>query len=428
VERILLNHKPVLAFGPLDQGFWPDGIYTAPCEEALKYDIQQMKAFGFNMVRKHIKVEPARWYYWTDRLGLMVWQDMPSANSYLGPMKQAAPPVDQPEFEGELRRMVQTHWNVPSIVLWTVFNEGQGQFDTPQLVDMVKKLDPTRLVNQASGGRYFDAGDINDFHSYPEPDVREPVSGEVQVCGEFGGISYFVNGHTWSDKGHGYITVNSPEQLLDLYADYADQVKTLADTKGLCGAVYTQLTDVEKEINGLMTYDRIPKVDPAQIARATHFEIPPPTYETILPSSESAPQSWKYTTTPPAGNWNTPQYDDSAWSSGQAPFGNVHSRTPWQTKEIWLRRQFKAGPLTPQQIAHLVLSDFQAGNVQAYLNGLPIYSHAHATPDYRYRAIGPESGKAIIPDGTNLIAVHCLHQGGKEQYVDEGLSVRTPGH
>lgn len=165
-KKMFLNNKFVFQMGPLDQGFRPDGIYTAATDEALKYDLEVIKRLGFNMVRKHIKVEPQRWYYWTDKLGLMVWQDMPSANSY----SDHTPYVDTAEYRSELKRMVQTHLNSPSIVMWVLFNESQGQNNTVSLVNMVKNLDSTRLINQASGGSFFGVGDVLDIHSYPAPD------------------------------------------------------------------------------------------------------------------------------------------------------------------------------------------------------------------------------------------------------------------
>ena len=169
VKKMLLNGKFVFEFGPLDQGFWPDGIYTAPTEAAMKNDIEMMKAYGFNMVRKHIKVEPARWYYWCDRLGLLVWQDMPSADSYIDTKKYTVPPLDKTEFDSELAQMVQALGNVPSIIMWDLFNEHQGQHDTPQLVEAIKTLDPSRLVNEASGDRHTGHGDVCDDHHYPPP-------------------------------------------------------------------------------------------------------------------------------------------------------------------------------------------------------------------------------------------------------------------
>lgn len=283
-ERILLNGKATFQMGVLDQGFWPDGIYTAPTDEALKSDIEMMKAMGFNMVRKHVKVEPARWYYWADKLGILVWQDMPSADSYLFLQPAyAVPPVDKAEFESELKRMIETHWNSPSIVLWTLFNEGQGQFDTQRLVKMVKTLDPSRLVNEASGNDITGDGDINDLHKYPAPGVRAPTPHQALVDGEYGGIGYPVPGHMW-ETGGGYTNVSTPKNLLDLYAEYGKSIERMNKEKGLSAVVYTQLTDVMMELNGLLTYDRIPKVDPAQIKLANHFSLPMPAYQTGVPT------------------------------------------------------------------------------------------------------------------------------------------------
>ena len=276
-DRMLLNNQPVFQLGPLDQGFWPDGIYTAPTDEALKSDIETMKAMGFNMVRKHEKVEPARWYYWTDKLGLLVWQDMPSPSSYLD-QAEAVPPLDKAEFESELRRMVETHWNHPSIALWTIFNEAQGQFDTPRLVSVVRALDPSRLVNEASGDKITGAGDVNDLHHYPEPGVRSPTPSQALANGEFGGIGNHVQGHSWDEGGFGYTNVSTPNDLLYLYAEYLLQLNELNKDKGLSAAIYTQLTDVMTEVNGLVTYDRVPKIDVAKIAEANHFNLAMPTY------------------------------------------------------------------------------------------------------------------------------------------------------
>ena len=221
VRRLLLNGKPVFEFGPLDQGFWPDGIYTAPTEAALKSDLQAIKDLGFNMVRKHIKVEPARWYYWADRLGLLVWQDMPSADSYPG--REPVPPVDRAEYERELTRVVETLRDVPSVAMWVVFNEGQGQFDTGRLVDLVRRLDPTRPVNEASGGNFTGAGDLTDIHAYPPPSCPPADPKRVLACGEFGGIGFEVPGHAWVTRGHSYTMIAAPADLVDQYAEVRRQ-------------------------------------------------------------------------------------------------------------------------------------------------------------------------------------------------------------
>lgn len=425
-ERILLNNQPVYEIGPLDQGFWPGGIYTAPTDDAIKADIETMKALGFNMVRKHEKVEPARWYYWTDKLGLLVWQDMPSPDSYPWQV-ESVPPVDKTEFQSELQRLVQTHWNSPSIIMWTIFNEGQGQFDTPMLVSMLKALDPSRLVNEASGGKYTGAGDINDLHEYPEPGVREPTPHQALVNGEYGGIGYLVPGHTWKDKGRGYTNVSSPDDLLYLYAEYAYKLKSLHDNKGLSAAVYTQLTDVETEINGLLTYDRIPKVDVAKIYQANRWTLPMPTYDDILPSSEKIAQTWKYTLTQPTGDWNSLQFDDAQWSEGPGGFGNVKniSGTTWTSPGIWMRRHFNPGNLTANQIANLVVSDYHLGNIQVFINGVLAYSQGGRSESWEHRGLTKEARASVRPNMDNVLAVHCVSKGS-EQFVGAGLGVRIP--
>jgi len=431
VKKMFLNNKFLFEIGPLDQGFWPDGLYTQPTEAALKADIQAMKTYGFNMVRKHIKVEPARWYYWTDKLGLLVWQDMPSANSYL-PSEVTPPPVDKPEYEAELRDMVTTHWNSPSIIMWDIFNEGQGQFDTPRLVSLVKTLDPSRLVNQASGGGYADAGDVLDVHSYPPPNCPAPSATQALACGEYGGIGLVVPGHTWRPTGGGYTNVKTGADLEELYGEFAGRLKTFRDQKGMSAAVYTQITDVETELNGLMTYDRTLKCDPAAIALANRFQYPVPTYREIIPTSEEASQTWKYTTTAPASDWFKPSFDDAAWKQGPGGFGDDapgHGLigTPWTDTpgDIWLRRTFNPGPLTPQQIARLVLRDYHDEDIDVYINGVPAYSSRGFISSYEYRPLSQAARRILVSNADNELAVHC-HQTEGGQYVDVGISERIP--
>jgi autotransporter-associated beta strand protein len=269
VPEMYLNNQPLFETGPLDQGFWPDGIYTAPTDAALEYDIQMEKALGFNMVRKHIKVERQRWYYWADTLGILVWQDMPSCNSYTG--NQSPPPVNTLDFINELTALVTNHWNSPSIIMWDIFNEGQGQQDTyngvgqtntAYLVQLVKTLDPSRLVNQASGGNYYGVGDVYDEHSYPAP--GDPMTTtQAPVDGEYGGINYKMPGHLWnpSQADGGYTDVSTTNQIPTLFGSYVGDIINDKSSSGLNAAVYTEITDVENECNGLMTYDRWMKAD-----------------------------------------------------------------------------------------------------------------------------------------------------------------------
>ncbi|MDA3852914.1 MAG: hypothetical protein PF444_01535, partial [Bacteroidales bacterium] len=216
---------------------------------AIKNDIQKVKDAGYNMIRKHIKVEPYRWYYWADKLGVLVWQDMPSANSYTS----EHPPVDKVAYKSELERMVKTHWNSPSIIMWVVFNEGQGQHNTQALVADVKSIDPSRLINQASGGSFAGVGEILDVHSYPPPSCPKSDT-QILACGEYGGIGYSIPNHIYK-LGFGYVMVNSGQELLDMYSGFADQLMQFKTNNGLSAAVYTELTDVETELNGFLTYD-----------------------------------------------------------------------------------------------------------------------------------------------------------------------------
>ena len=282
ITRPMLNGKFVFQVGPLDQGFWPDGIYTAPTDEALRWDIETMKKHGFNCVRKHIKVEPSRWYYWCDKLGLLVWQDMPSANAYQDRIdREKGVPVDKPQYKAELISMVRNNWNHPSIIMWVVFNEEQGQHDTDSLAAEVKGLDPTRLLNPASGttvwGKVHDtkSGDVMDVHIYPGPSSPTPTAERVAVLGEFGGLGFPVEGHKWSKNVWGYKNSADPKTWISEYEKLLAKTWELKDQPGLSGAIYTQLTDVESEGNGLVTYDReVIKLD-LERAKAANTGKPP---------------------------------------------------------------------------------------------------------------------------------------------------------
>ena len=427
-KKLLLNNKFVFQIGPLDQGFWPDGIYTAPTDDALKNDIVQMKAMGFNFVRKHIKVEPARWYYWADTLGLMVWQDMASCNSYPG-RQFTPPPIDKVAFEDGLRRMVQTHKNVPSIVLWVVFNEGQGQFDTERMVDLVRGLDPSRLINEASGGEIKGFGDLNDIHSYPEPAVRPSNGRQAMVCGEFGGIGYLIPDHSWQREGHGYVESANAADLLYLYAEYFEQVRNLRDHHNLSAVVYTELTDVMTEINGMLTYDRVPKLPAEQIRQVNTFQFKAPSYKVLVPTSEASPQQWKYTTSKPSDEWSSKGFDDSKWQQGAAPFADhgTNIGTKWTTPELWIRRHFNPGTVSPEQLQSLVMLQFHQGRVEIYINGVQTFAQQGNNRSlegaYEHRPLSTPVRQAVLSNADNVIAVHCHTQpAGGPLSFDAGLA------
>jgi len=277
--RLMLNNQPYFQLGPLDQGFWPDGIYTAPTDEALRYDIETTKKLGFNLARKHVKVEPDRWYYWCDKLGLLVWQDMPSGDKYIGGKDPDInrSPESAKEFQQELTALIEGRGNHPCIVTWVPYNEGWGQCDTPVVVQIIRDLDPTRLVDDASGWADRGVGDINDMHKYPGPGSPEPEQNRAIVLGEFGGLGLPVSGHTWqTEKNWGYRSFKDPATLTSAYTDLIVKLFPLIEEKGLSAAVYTQTTDVEIEVNGLMTYDRevikmdLKKVQEANLSRTRY--------------------------------------------------------------------------------------------------------------------------------------------------------------
>ncbi|MFC3881354.1 glycoside hydrolase family 2 protein [Algoriphagus namhaensis] len=288
-QRLMLNGEALFQFGPLDQGWWPDGLYTAPNDAALIFDIEKTKEMGFNMIRKHAKVEPARWYYHADRLGILVWQDMPSGD--LGNRWEVRPGIIREnvvkERTEESKAIFREEWKeimdqfkfFPSIVVWVPFNEAWGQFDTREIVEMTREIDPTRLINSASGGNFVMdgfsvVGDILDLHNYPDPVMPDPAlfgKGKAMVLGEYGGLGLPLEGHTWQDTDNwGYQRFTTETELKERYAAL---LKTVLKYKGmgLSAAIYTQTTDVEIETNGLITYDRKVVKMPMDFLRNLHL-------------------------------------------------------------------------------------------------------------------------------------------------------------
>ena len=266
-KRMLLNGVPLFQYGPLDQGWWPDGLYTAPSDEALAFDIEKTKEMGFNLIRKHVKVEPARWYWHCDRLGMLVWQDMPSIadnstnvwdnRTYENGTDTPVTDEGKANYYKEWGEIINAFKGFPCIVSWVPFNEAWGQFDTDDVVKFTRSQDPTRLINYASGGNFVKcSGDILDLHNYPDPQMYLYDKDYVNILGEYGGIGWPVEGHLWQpDRNWGYVQFKSAEEVLDTYEKYALQLIGLIDD-GFAAAIYTQTTDVEIEVNGLMTYDR----------------------------------------------------------------------------------------------------------------------------------------------------------------------------
>jgi len=415
VNRLFLNGKPLFQYGLLDQGWWPDGLYTAPTDEALASDIETSKRLGFNLIRKHVKVEPARWYYHADRLGMLVWQDMPSGGE--------ATPQNKEMFANELEHVLDALRTHPSIVMWVPFNEGWGQHDTEQYVQWIKQHDPSRLVNNASGWTDKGVGDVSDVHSYPAP-IRPPLEDKrAAVLGEFGGLGLPLEGHTWIEKGNwGYRSYKSQEELGQAYRDLMYQLRILVG-EGLAAAIYTQTTDVEIEVNGMLTYDRaIVKFPPDAKELSSRLSSPPSVRE-VVPTSERSPQSWRYTTTAPLETWFSVTFDDRAWSQGNGGFGRPGTNakasvgTAWATPDIWLRRTFDlpAGTLTNPH-----LRVYHDDDAEVYLNGQRIATLPGAVNGYSYVPLDAAAKGLLNAGGANTLALHVKQVRGG-QFADAGI-------
>ena len=415
VLRLFLNGRPLFEYGLLDQGWWPDGLYTAPTDEALRSDLETTLAMGFNMARKHVKVEPARWYWHADRLGLLVWQDMPSADNRTGPSRE--------QFAIELRRVVDALRNHPSIVMWVPFNEGWGQHDTERYTTWLRAYDPTRLVNSATGWTDMGVGDVVDEHAYPGPAIPNDDGRRARVLGEFGGLGLPLEGHTWLPRDNwGYRTFADTAELGTAYLDLLTQLRFL-ESDGLAAAVYTQTTDVEIEVNGMMTYDRaVVKLPQAGREAARALYGPGPRLRSLVPTSRGEGVGWRYTTDEPAAGWSRPGFDDAAWREGLGGFGSTRDsgtrvRTPWTTSDLWLRRSF----LIPDRALvdpHLLVRYDE--DAEIWIDGrqvatLPGYDRA-----YSVLPLDAATRRLLTP-GPHTLAVHVKNARGG-QFIDVGIA------
>lgn len=434
--RLFLNGKPVFQYGPLDQGWWPDGLYTAPTDAALRFDIEATKRYGMNMCRKHVKVEPARWYHHCDRLGLLVWQDMPSGfkssrrdHAIAAHAKDDAPFTDgeHAQFKSELKAMLDGLQPAPCIVVWVPFNEGWGQHRTNEVLRWVKEYDPTRLVGGPSGWTDRGYGDLWDMHNYPGPGMFPVRPDRVSVLGEFGGLGWPVKGSLWKEQRNwGYRTFDNKMDLQRGYERLVDQLPPLI-ASGLAAAVYTQTTDVEIEVNGLMTYDRkMFKIDPERVADR-HRELSSwqsAALSVVLPTSEKEPQRWRYTETKPLPAWMEDDFDDTAWQQGPGGFGTKDTPgavvgTTWSGKTLWLRRTFEFTPQDAAAAGTLFLRCHHDEDVEVYLNGKLVLKEPGYTVDYQ---LFPLTGAArdALKVGTNLLAVQVKQTAGG-QFIDVGI-------
>lgn len=435
INRLMLNGKPTFMSGPLDQGFWPDGLYTPPNEAAMKFDIEAVKKMGGNMLRKHVKVESERFYYACDQMGVMVWQDIPSPFFHDGadanPTKQ---PKSTPEwrenFVNEAREIVHDFGGHPSIVMWVPWNEGWGQNDqkwAAGVVDQVKRWDPTRLVNCASGWTDTGNGDVLDVHLYPGPGMPPLQKDRAAVLGEYGGLGLPVEGHTWVDKNNwGYVTYKNKDELTDAYVGLMKQLPVLIG-EGLCAAVYTQTTDVEVECNGWLTYDRaVWKIDPVKAKAATMPVYGPAPVVKVLVAraGQDGAQSgepWKYTTQKPADGWEKPGFDAQGWETGWGGFGTRNTPgarigSVWASSDIWLRRvvAVKGAASSP------MLSLHHDEDAEVYINGVLAASVKGYTSGYVLVPVSEKAAEVLRKEKSVTLAVHC-HQTQGGQYIDVGI-------
>lgn len=428
-NRILLNGKEIFQTGLLDQGFWPDGIYTAPTPEALVWDVDYTREMGFNMIRKHIKVEPDIWYNYCDKVGMLVWQD-----SVNGVMKTEE---SHKQFERDQERMIRNHFNSPSIVLWTVFNEGWGQYDTERITAAVAKMDPTRLVTNASGWVDKGVGDIIDMHKYPGPGAPDPDPKRASVLGEFGGLGFFVEGHSWGGKLWGYQGTESKEELWDRWSEIMEGLRFLRAARGLCASVYTQTTDVEIEANGMVSYDReVKKLDSEKVKAINESIINLGALNVIAKTAlaDDTPQ-WQFTFDKPGDDWATSSTESGDWQTSAAGFGKLTKRiygkvgTPWSTDDIWIRREVTL-PAGTNPADVRIIACF-ADSAEFYINGVKAAEQKTYVTGYKPMEISKEA-QATMKAGEKLVfAVHCHKdpKGDKDigQYVDAGLLQLAPG-
>lgn len=443
---MFLNNKPVFHYGTLDQGFWPDGLHTPPTYAALRYDLEAAKDLGMNMVRKHIKVEPARWFYYADSLGMMVWQDMPTPAG-LNARRVVGDGTDNAVKENFLREtesIIKSLKNYPSIVMWVPYNEGWGQYagsDDPAKgdpshtingVNLIKSLDNTRLINPASGWTSYEIGDVLDRHNYSEPALHTNKYNErVSVTGETGGYGLVIQNHIWSSANNPYSSVTNAQELADRFKYFNSRAYELS-TAGINGIVYTQITDVEEEVNGFLTYDR--KVNKLALEDSVAGKVLKEgikwmksyTMNPILRTSAQGGEMWKYVTgdetfTDPGTGWNTQTtFDDSSWKEGRSGFGDSETTT-WRERTIFLRKIVKFPTLSEAEKANVKFSIFWDEDYELYINGVLAATNTGWSTSYQDLVISEEAKATINWGGDNLFAIHVIQTGGGQK-IDLGIS------
>ena len=451
--RIHLNDEPIFQFGPLDQGYWPDGILTPPTDEAIRYDLQFLKTIGCNMVRVHVKSHPTRWYYWADRLGLLVWQDMVCLPKY----GQTVTDQASRQWETELLRMMDWLRNHPAIVMWVPFNEGWGQHETERFTKRIAQYDPTRLVDNASGWADCGVGHVLDQHDYSfysSIALQRYAGGRAVLLGEAGGFNMVVPKHTWHGNKEpgsnldyhadgGRPTVASPEEMLAMFSYWVDNLRCLNAAAGLNAVVYTQITDVEHELNGFLTYDRrVPKTAPEKWGEVVRRLYRPPELKTLV----AAGAAWRYTTKPPATggkagkgkppavpDWAKPGFDDAGWQTGRAPFATRMGDdlpavgTVCESSPCFLRRTFALDRAPAKPAVRVVASR----RCRLFINGRLFRNvlnrgRGPQQADVCCIVLRPEE-RAWLRKGDNTIAVEVPKAGGPNYFDLSLVEVIEPG-
>lgn len=450
-NRMLINNRPVFQRLVLDQGFYPEGVYTAPSDADLRRDVELSMAAGFNGARLHQKVFEPRFLYWADRLGYMVWGEFPSWGVNLGD------PAAMAQFAVEWNEVLRRDRNHPSIIGWCPLNEtaaNDAAAQAQQILAATQLIDPSRPFLDTSGYvHYWPDTDVYDCHNYDQnpssfaaryqlfsltgadpwnnnaKDERSRYRGQPYFVSEYGGTHLQADVPPGAAWGYGAPTT-SVQEFLTRYKGLTD---ALLDNPNMCGFCYTQLTDIEQEQNGVYFYDRRPKYDPALLkainSRSAAYETQPPRLgplqlTDLLPTSQTTPQTWRFTLDKPPDNWFAPDFDDSAWSQGPGGFGTPGTPgavvgTVWKTPDIWLRRTFVAPPMTATLAFLKIHHDEDA---EVYLNGKRIAALTGYTTDYVLADVTRELSAALRP-GPNTLAVHCHQQVGG-QFIDLGISAQ----
>jgi beta-galactosidase/beta-glucuronidase len=429
VLRLALNNEIYFQFGMLDQGWWPGGLYRAPSDEAIRYDVEVTKKLGFNMLRKHGKMEPARWYYWCDKLGVLIWQDM-TPGDIEGEYGTDRTEESAKQFEFEYGEMVDELYNHPSVVIWVIFNEGWGQYDTERLVAWTKNQDPTRLVVGASGFVDKGVGDMHDVHGYPGPTGVALEDNRVTTLDEFGGLGFPVKGHLWDEsKAWGYVNYKNVKELEDAYESLINKLHPYV-SEGVSSAIYTQITDVENEVNGMMTYDRsVIKMDQKRVRNIADqlYAVKPGFFNVneVIPTSQKSGQEWRYVSQIPADGWEKQKYDDKDWKIGEGGFGdpkdsNPVIRTEWKDRELWLRKSFTYDGEMNEPLYIQIYHQFES-ETHIYLNGDLIAEGPEHSNAYTFIKLD-DKAKSLLKSGENILAVYCKNNG-RRAYFDAGLVV-----